>query len=200
MLHEPGEGVRHLDRHLARLRGSATYFGFTLVESAVMEAIQRESSRFPDRPARIRISLDRRGKVESGALPLPTQAEPLQLEIDTAEPVDPSDPMLFHKTTLRRRYEEARARHRDADDVILTNLHGQVTESTIANLAVKLDGRWWTPPLDAGLLPGIGRGVALDEGWLAERPIRIDELEQADELALVSDVRGRRKGILPAGG
>ena len=84
--------------------------------------------------------------------------------------------MLFHKTTLRRVYEEARARHPDADDVILTNTRGEATESTIANLAVKLEGRWWTPPLDAGLLAGIGREVALDEGRLAERPIRIEEL------------------------
>ena len=196
MLHEPDGGVRHLDRHLTRLRGSAGYFGFTLNERAVMEAIERESARFPDRPARIRISVDRRGRVESGALPLPAQSEPLRLVVDTADPVDPSDPMLFHKTTLRRRYEEARARHRDADDVILTNRRGEATESTIANFAVRLDGRWWTPPLDAGLLPGVGREVALEEGWLGERPILIDELPMAEELALVSDVRGRRSATL----
>jgi para-aminobenzoate synthetase/4-amino-4-deoxychorismate lyase len=200
MLHDPSEGVRHLDRHLARLRGSATYFGFTIDEGSVIAAIEKEAARFPDRPARVRISVDRRGRVDSGALPLPTQTGSLRLAIDTADPVDPADPMLFHKTTLRRRYEEARLRHPDADDVILTNTRGEATESTIANLAVKLEGRWWTPQLDAGLLPGIGREVALEEGWLAERRIGVDELTGAEALELVSDVRGRRRAILRAEG
>jgi para-aminobenzoate synthetase/4-amino-4-deoxychorismate lyase len=192
MRHDPGEGVLHLDRHLARLRASAAYFGFELDEAAVVAAIEREAARFPARPVRIRLSTDRRGRIDSGALPLPDQGDALRLAIDTTEPVDPSDPLLFHKTTLRRRYEDARARHPDADDVILTNSHGEVTESTIANLAVRIDGRWWTPPLDAGLLPGIGREVGLDDGWLAERPIRIEELRTAEEVALLSDIRGLR--------
>lgn len=196
MLHEPGEGVRHLDRHLSRLRGSAAYFGFTFDEDEVTKAVGREAARFPDRPARIRISVDRRGRVDSGALALPNATDPVRLAVDTTEPVDPADPMLFHKTSLRRRYEEARARHPDADDVLLTNGVGEVTESTIANVAVKLDGRWWTPPLDAGLLPGVGREVALDEGWMTERRISMDDLAGAEELALVSDVRGRRPAVL----
>ena len=76
------------------------------------------------------------------------------------------------------------------------NTRGDVTESTIANLAVKLDGRWWTPPLDSGLLPGIGRQLALAEGSLSERRIGSEDLLEAEDLALVSDSRGWRKAIL----
>ena len=196
MLHEPGNGVRYLDRHLARLRGSAVYFGFTLDEAAVVRVIDTEAARFADRPARIRISVDRRGHIDAGALALPAQTGPVRLAVDTAEPVDPADPMLFHKTTLRRRYEEARARHPEAEDVLLTNIHSEVTESTIANVAVKLGGRWCTPPLESGLLPGIGREVGLAQGWLHERRIGVAELAEAQELSLVSDVRGRRPAVL----
>ena len=195
MLHQPGGGVRHLDRHLARLRGSAGYFGFSFDEAEVLGAIEREAARFPDRAARIRISLDRRGRIDAGALPLPKPTEPVRLALDDVEPVDPADPMLFHKTSLRRRYQEARARHPEADDVLLTNIRSEVTESTVANIAVKLGGRWWTSPLDSGVLPGIGREVALAEGWLGEKPIGIEELDGAD-LELVSDVRGRRRAVL----
>lgn len=190
--HDPGEGFRHLDRHLARLRASSAYFGFTFDEAAVMEAARHAASRFPDRPARVRVSVDRRGAVDAGATALVSSPEPVRVAIDRDHPVDRTDPMLFHKTSLRSVYDEARARHPDADDVLLVNDRGEVTESTIANVAVSLGGRWITPPLDAGLLPGVGREVALEEGWLEEATIRVDDLERADAMELVSDVRGRR--------
>ena len=107
--------------------------------------------------------------------------------------------MLFHKTSRRRRYEEAAARHPDADDVLLTNTRGEVTESTISNVAVHLDGRWVTPALDCGLLPGVGREVALEDGWLPEGVVTVDDLQTSETIALVSDVRGRRDAVLVDG-
>jgi para-aminobenzoate synthetase / 4-amino-4-deoxychorismate lyase len=67
-----------------------------------------------------------------------------------------------------------------------------VTESTIANVAVRLDGVWWTPPIASGLLPGTGREAALRDGRLQERPVTVDELRAAEGVALVSSVRGWR--------
>jgi para-aminobenzoate synthetase/4-amino-4-deoxychorismate lyase len=80
--------------------------------------------------------------------------------------------------------------------VLLVNDRGEVTESTIANVAVKLDGRWWTPPIDAGLLPGTNRAILLREGTLAERRIALEQLPGAEGLALVSSVRGWRPATI----
>lgn len=190
--HEPGEGFRHLDRHLRRLHGSAGYFGFAYDEAPIVAALEQEAARFPDRVARIRVALDRRGGIETGGVAAARPPDVTRMAVDLDEPVDPRDPMLFHKTTLRHRYDAARERHPDADDVLLTNTRGEVTETTIANVAARIDGRWWTPPLDAGLLGGIGREVALEEGWLAERAIKVAELRAAEAVELVSDNRGRR--------
>ena len=85
----------------------------------------------------------------------------------------PTQVWLRHKTTRRGAYTERAARHPDADDVVLVNERGQVTETTIANLAVRLDGRWWTPPLSAGCLPGVERGRLLDAGELQERALTL---------------------------
>jgi para-aminobenzoate synthetase/4-amino-4-deoxychorismate lyase len=194
--HDPDTGFLHLDRHLLRLRGSAAYFGFRYDEAAVMDALERASGRFSDRPARVRVAVDRRGQVVTGEVPLIVSQGSIHVALDTTVPVAPGDTTLFHKTTLRRRYQEARERHPDADDVLLMNTNGEVTESTVANVAVKLGGRWWTPPLDSGLLPGVGRQVALEDGWLAERVITAEELRRAEALELVSDVRGRRPAEL----
>ncbi len=194
--HDPGEGFRHLDRHLRRLRESSAYFGFAIDEPAVVKALQQEASRFPDRPARLRVSVDRKGRVDVGATLFVTSPEPVRVAVDRGHPVDHTDPMMFHKNSLRGVYEEARARHPDADEVLLVNDRGEITEATIANVAVSLDGRWVTPPLDAGLLPGVGREVALEEGWLVEGTVRPDDLRRADAIELLSDVRGRRRVLL----
>ena len=196
MRHEPVAGFVHLDRHLRRLRESAGYFGFPVDETAIVVALEREASRFPDRPARVRVALDRQGRIGGGATALVTSPGPVRVAVDEGHPVDRTDPMLFHKNSLRAIYDDARARHPDADDVLLTNDRGEITESTIANVAVSIGGRWLTPPLDAGLLPGVGRDVALEEGWLAEGSIRVEDLARADAIELVSDVRGRRPVVL----
>ena len=190
--HEPGVGYRHLARHLARLRDSATYFGFAFNEGTVTAALIQEATRFPDRDARIRVVVDRRGRVETGGVAALRSPGVVRVALDLGNPVDPSDPMLFHKTTRRRVYDDAKARHPGVDDVLLTNTRGELTESTIANVAVRMEGAWFTPPLDAGLLAGIGRQVALEEGWLAERTILADTLREAESIELVSDNRGRR--------
>ena len=194
--HDPTEGYRRLDEHLTRLGGSAGYHGFTFDEGAVRAALEREAARYPGKPARVRLVVDRRGRIEAGSAPMPGTREPLRLEIDDGHPVDPEDPFLFHKTTLRDRYEAASARHPDADDVVLVNTRGEVTETTIANLAVRLEDRWWTPPLDAGLLPGCERAALLADGTLRERRISVDELRSAGSLAVLNSVRGWRAAVL----
>jgi para-aminobenzoate synthetase / 4-amino-4-deoxychorismate lyase len=195
MRREPAETILHLEEHLDRLCASAGYFGFPFDESAIMAALDTTGSGI-DRPARIRLRLSRGGKVEVGSSPIDQgEREPVRVALDDV-PVDPSDVFLFHKTSLRQRYEDARKRHPHADDAVLVNTRGEVTESTIANLAVKLNGRWWTPPLDSGLLAGIGRRVALEAGKLAERTVTIEELRVAESIALVSDSRGWRSAVL----
>ena len=195
MRRDPGEPPLHLDRHIARLGDSAGYFGFTFDEAAVRAALS-EAGASEERPVRVRLRMARNGSLEVGVAPLDLGGpEQVRIALDD-KPVDPDDVFLFHKTSLRARFQEARGRHPDVDDVLLVNTCGDVTESTIANLAVKLEGRWWTPPLDSGLLPGIGREVALAEGLLAERRISVEDLMVAEGIGLVSDVRGWREAIL----
>ncbi|MDA8381286.1 MAG: aminotransferase class IV, partial [Actinomycetota bacterium] len=78
----------------------------------------------------------------------------------------------------------------EADDVVLVNGAGEVTETVRANLAVLLGGHWWTPPVASGLLAGVERGRLLDEGSLKERAITREDLSRAEGLATVSSLRG----------
>jgi para-aminobenzoate synthetase/4-amino-4-deoxychorismate lyase len=124
--------------------------------------------------------------VETGEMPAPAT---VVAAVDSM-PVDPSDVFLYHKTSNRTVYDQARSRTATVDDVILVNPSGEVTETTIGNLAVEIDGIWWTPPIAAGLLPGSYRAELIATGRLRERPITIPELKGASRLARVNGLRG----------
>jgi para-aminobenzoate synthetase / 4-amino-4-deoxychorismate lyase len=193
---DPDEGYRHLEEHLARLAGSAGYFGFALDAGRVRLELDKAAADATG-AARVRLSLSRDGaiRVETGPRPGPARSA-VRLAVVEAPPVDAADVWLFHKTTRREPYERRRRLRPDADDVLLVNTAGRVTESTIANLAVRIDGRWWTPPVGDGLLAGTYRDVLVREGALRERSLSVAEVRAAEELALVSSVRGRRAAVL----
>jgi para-aminobenzoate synthetase/4-amino-4-deoxychorismate lyase len=115
------------------------------------------------------------------------------------EPIDASSPFLFHKTTRRAVYDDRMARHPHAEDVLLINEAGEITESTVANVAVKLSGSWFTPPVEAGCLPGVYRKVLLEDGKLAERPIHLSDLNHCEGIALVNSVRFWRQAFIVSG-
>ena len=144
---------------------------------------------------RVRLSIGERGQpnIETGRI---VEADkPLRVAVDHL-PVDPSDWRLFHKTSMRRRYQEARLRHPDADDVLMVNLNGQITESTIANVIVRLDGKWLTPPVASGCLPGVMRRVLLEAGEIEEAPVLVSDLARAEGLELINAVRLRVPAVL----
>ena len=192
--HVPAEGFRHLPEHLERMESSATYFGFRFDAEGAGAALKEAVAETPGRSL-IRLTLGRAGALATEVRALPPGGERVRVALDDA-PVDPTDMWLFHKTTRRAPYDRRREKRPDVDDVILLNDRGEVTESTIANLAVELDGAWVTPPISSGLLPGTYRAVLLREGRLIERPVTVPELRTATGLALVSSARGWRPASL----
>ncbi|MGY1744324.1 chorismate-binding protein [Blastococcus sp. SYSU D00695] len=196
MRHEAGRGVRSLDAHLGRMAASAQFLGVPFDAAAARAALAARLAGAGD--ARVRLLCARDGglTVELAPLPAPDR-RPLRLVIDD-EPVDSREWWPHHKTTRREPYERRRARHPDADEVLLVNERGELTEACTANLAVRLDGRWWTPPAGDGCLPGVERARLVAAGVLAERVLVPADLHRAEGLALVNSLRGWRPAV-PAG-
>jgi para-aminobenzoate synthetase/4-amino-4-deoxychorismate lyase len=188
LLWQPGRGYFLLDRHLRRLQDSAAYFSFRLDRTAVVESLDRVAAGWTDR-RRVRLTVDRGGAVAVAAQRDDEPREAWRIEL-AAQPVDATDPFLFHKTTHRLVYELARGARRDLDDVLLWNRDGELTESTRANLVVDLDGRRWTPPVASGLLAGTLRAELLERGEIHQRVLRLDDLRRASAVHLINSVRG----------
>ena len=186
----PAEGYFLLEEHLRRLRDSAIWSGIRLPAGAARVALQTAAAGFACTPQRVRLELAADGdlRVEAAALDWPGRR--LWTLALAATPVDAADPMLFHKTTRRDIYDQARALHPTADDVLLWNRRGELTETTIANIAFLRAGQWHTPPLRCGLLPGTLRAALLREGRIREGVLRRDELAALPALAVFNSVRG----------
>lgn len=111
-------------------------------------------------------------------------------------PVDCREPLLFHKTTRRGLYETALNGADDADEVVLWNEQGEVTECCTANLVIEKNGALLTPPVTCGLLPGTYREFLVRRGLIEEAVLSKDDLKKSSCIYLVNAVRKWRKAEL----
>jgi len=195
----PDEGFWLLAEHMQRLADSAEYFNFPFDREKTSAHLEQAAIGLPQSPQRLRLLLDKDGRLSHQVIPLSEghNLEPAQVLVRIAlEPVRSDDVFLYHKTTLRTVYEKARQELPGCDDVLLYNERGEMTESTIANLVVDLDGELLTPPVECGLLAGTMRAHLLKEGKVREKTILRTDLGRCQQLYLVNSVRGWRKAKL----
>jgi para-aminobenzoate synthetase/4-amino-4-deoxychorismate lyase len=184
MLLEDGK-IFLVERHLERLKKSAAYFGFK--NPPVLK--------IPSKTGKLKVSLRKDGRIETEITEVPDLRGLTRAGLASA-PVDSSDRFLFHKTTSRDFYNGQLAQRPDCDDIIFWNERGEITESTIANVVVQIDGEMFTPPVRSGLLAGTFRDHLLAEGEIKERVITIEELRNASEIYLINSVRKWMKAEL----
>ncbi len=72
---------------------------------------------------------------------------------------------LAYGQAIQARHE---ARQAGAEEALLLSTNGSLCCGTTANLLVRRQGHWLTPPLTSGCLPGVMRGRALELGLVAE--------------------------------
>ena len=178
------------EAHLARMAASARYHAIPFDAPRVAAALDAHATGHAHdagpRRARLLLAPDGTPRVESA----PLDATPPRPRVQIAPtPVRSSDRRLYHKTTQRELYAARRAERPDAWDVLLVNERGELTELTIGNLVVELDGIRVTPPLACGLLPGVFRAELLARGEVEERAVRVEELARATRVWLVNSVR-----------
>ncbi|RQR39182.1 MULTISPECIES: chorismate-binding protein [unclassified Burkholderia] len=199
------DGIRHFERHLARLQRSADAFGFRFDAEALRREVGARCAALDgDGPYRMKLALAKDGTVDITAAVLkPLPAGPVGVMLASAHgfaPTRTDDALLLHKTTRRAEYDRAwqAAEALGGFDMLFVNERGEVTEGGRSNLFVKLDGRWVTPPLASGVLPGVMRGVLLDDRAFGavERVVICDDLARAEALLLTNALRGALDAVL----
>jgi para-aminobenzoate synthetase/4-amino-4-deoxychorismate lyase len=200
-----GGGVPLLARHRRRLAESARTLGFAFDRPAFDELLERTlRSLAPtagaDEPLRVRMGLRFDGALAVNHGPLAalrggqgTPADPVRVLL-AQQALAPDRPLAVHKTTERERYDQG---VRDAEaqggfDTLFFGEQGELLEGGRSNVFLRLAGRWFTPPLADGVLPGVLRGMLLeDPAWRAsERRLYRDDLERAEAVVVCNALRG----------
>jgi branched-subunit amino acid aminotransferase/4-amino-4-deoxychorismate lyase len=112
-------------------------------------------------------------------------------------PTNSLDPFLCHKTTNRAAYETLRVSG-PYFDTLLWNERDEITEFTIGNVVLELDGAFVTPPRSAGLLAGVFRAELLDAGEIVEAPVRVADLDTCTRMWLINSLREWVEVSVPA--
>jgi para-aminobenzoate synthetase/4-amino-4-deoxychorismate lyase len=115
-------------------------------------------------------------------------------------PLAAARPLAGHKTTERADYDAGirAAQSQGAFDMLFFTPDGDLVEGGRSNVFVQLGGRWCTPPLADGALPGVLRSVLLaDPAWAAtERSITRAELQSAQAIIVCNALRGALPAVL----
>ena len=182
--------LRHAEAHLARMAAAATHFAYPWDARAVAQCLDALCTAHSEGRWRVRLLLDAQGRAQAQAFA--QDAVPSRVRLQLADrPFDAADSEFVRfKTTRRAHYEAFAPTRAGVFDTLLWNRRGELTETTRGNIALRIDGRWVTPPLRCGLLGGIGRAQALAEGRLAEAVVRVEDLPRVQALAFVNSLRG----------
>lgn len=199
LLWQPQGGYTLLKEHLQRLQRSAAHFGYPMDSNAVRHQLIMAAARQLPQRWRVRCLLAASGALDIQFIAQPQQIQrhPVRLRVARSV-VHHDDPSLVHKTDQRQRYQQLLSEvmagddTADVDDVLMINERGEVTETTIANVVAYIDGRWQTPPLSCGLLPGTFRQALLEQGRISEGVITLADLNANTPLFTINSVRGWR--------
>ena len=212
-----GDRAWLLEEHLDRWQRSAALLalppppGVGIVQPLITEAIQRSGIGSGISSGALRLNWSRGSGRNSGGgagsrgIAIPSACTPsFWLQLSAIEPcfepvrviVSPTEERSA--TSLLSRCKsfaygpsiQARrqAREAGADDALLRSTAGGLCCGTTANLLVRRNSTWITPPLSHGCLPGVMRQRALDRGLLVEQPIQEQDLARCEAAWLINSL------------
>ncbi|MDI4631902.1 chorismate-binding protein [Pelomonas sp. V22] len=189
---QDGEVVR-LAAHLARLQRTAHHFGIKLQAAKVRSTLAELAAAHPAGRWRLRLTVAADGRITTELQALADTPTPVLLALAprAIETDGAAAEFIQHKTTRRELYQAFAAdKPAAAFDLLLWNARGELTECTFGNIALQIEGRWLTPALGSGLLPGVLRDELLAQGRIHEARLTLDHLRQASSLAFFNSLRG----------
>ncbi|MBE6080616.1 MAG: aminotransferase [Veillonella sp.] len=103
-----------------------------------------------------------------------------------------SSPFVYHKTfnygdSILAKRQAAKA---GIDEPIFCNSRGELTEGAVSNLFFIKNDQLYTPPVTAGLLPGIVRAYLCQRYDVIEKTIMPDEIGSFDECFITNSLMG----------
>ena len=173
------------DQHLERLTKASRYFAYPFDPEDLRQKIEAECRACDShQDYRLRISLSKSGEIE------------LSRQILT--PLSPSfckAKLYLQEANLQQAFTYFKSTHRPhlsigKQEIIYHNAAGELLETSIGNLVLKIAGKFYTPHIRLGILPGIYRQHLLETGQVEEKVLTLADLNQAETIYGCNAVRG----------
>jgi len=203
--------IAHYREHLARLSHSAKVLGIPLNMNEACALLEQTALALDVNTVyRVRLDLGRLGELSiSSAIldDLPSSAQVFWAHqilegVPDSFKMQSTNPLLLHKTTQRKVYDLAwqKAVSLGGFDALFMNERGELTEGGRTSIFVRPPNsdEWLTPPLSAGVLPGVMRAAILHDPSLKAREanLTIEDVISANEIMLSNALRGMIKAHL----
>ena len=173
------------DQHLERLTKASRYFAYPLDPKKLRQKIEEECQVCDvNQDYRLRIGLSKSGEIElSRQILTPLSPSFCQAKVCLQE-ADLQQAFTYFKTTHRPHLSLGK------QESIYHNAAGELLETSIGNLVLKIAGKLYTPPIRLGILPGIYRQHLLERGLVEEKVLTLKDLAQAEAIYGCNAVRG----------
>ena len=173
------------EQHLERLRKASRYFAFPFDPEILRQKIEAECQTCDaNQDYRLRISISKSGEIEVNRQVL----EPFSPTFCKAK-------LCLQEANLQHAFTYFKTTHRPhlslgEQEKIYHNKSGELLETSIGNLVLKINGKLYTPPIRLGILPGIYRQHLLETGEVEEKVLTLKDLVQAEDIYGCNAVRG----------
>ena len=173
------------EQHLERLTKASRYFAYPFDPKNLRQKIEAECRACDShQDYRLRISLSKSGEIElSRQILTPLSPSFCKAKLCLQE-ADLNQSFTYFKTTHRPHLSLGE------QEKIYHNKSGELLETSIGNLVLKIAGKFYTPPIRLGILPGIYRQHLLETGQVEEKVLTVPDLDQAETIYGCNAVRG----------
>ena len=177
-----------LHRHHCRAKEAAEKIGFEIPKEELVRDESYQIIRAADyKLARMRWHFDRNGEFSISYVPFKDPNAPARLCVFDQKSNDyqiRSKEFPYKNLTLLEI-----AKERGFDDGIIITEDGQIAETSMATLLLRIAGKWVTPPLSSGILNGVVRALVLEAGMANVRRIEVSEIEKIETGLLLTSLR-----------
>ena len=174
-----------LEEHIKRLQESSRYFDYPFnAEKAHYQVEALCQSLDLNTDYRLKMSLAKDGELKFEHSQLTNLSDDFCQArlVEQRHPLD--SPYTFFKTSYRPHLSI------ELHEQIYYNHEGQLLETSIGNIVLKIEDQLYTPPVHLGLLNGIYRQSLIAENKLKEKVLTVKDLKQAQAIYGCNAVRG----------
>lgn len=178
-----------MSRHMRRAVSSAQQNGFRIPSEDLIRSSVEELCLTEQYPVGLlRLSFGNNGNWSAVHLPYEPVTHGAKLLTYDKEIAVQGQPVKSYPYSHRLEILEA-IKGLGADEAIVCNDKEKVCEGSVTNLLLRINGKWVTPPISDGVLPGVMRALVIEYCGVSVRSVDRSEIPLVQSAFLLSSLR-----------